>query len=145
MLVASLLGFSSGACDKGPAAPQPTEAQTNGAPPLASKPFYRIDAGPLAPCAVGGTCEATLVLTALADYRVNAGYPTKFVPDAASEVAIASHAFAREGEQRGTLTVKFKPKQAGAAKLVGVFKLSVCNEENCEIEAPQITLPVTSS
>ena len=144
-LVASLFIVSLGACDKRAATPPPTEAQAKGAPPLAGKPFYRIDAGPLAPCSAGATCEAKLVLTALADYHVNADYPTKFVPDVASEVAIEGHAFAREGEKRGTLTVRFKPKQAGTAKLVGVFKLSVCNEDNCEIEAPQITLPVTSS
>lgn len=125
---------------------EPSAATESSAPPLASMPFFRIDARPLAPCAVGSTCEAQLVLTALGDYKVNGDYPTKFVADPASEVAVEGQGtFALDGEKRGTLTVKFKPDKPGTAKLVGTFKLSVCTEETCEIEAPKIALDVTSS
>lgn len=121
-------------------------ATAEAAPPLAEMPFFRIDARPLAPCAAGSTCEAQLVLTALGDYKVNGDYPTKFVADAASEVAVEGQGtFALDGAKRGTLTVKFKPDKPGTAKLVGTFKLSVCTEETCEIEAPKIALDVTSS
>jgi hypothetical protein len=146
-LAVVVIGGVAGACDQGRdgAAPPPTEAQATGAPPLAGKPFYRVDAGPVAPCSAGATCEAKLVLTALGDYKVNDEYPTKFVPDERSELDVDGHTFAIDGNKRGTLTVRFTPQKPGEAKLVGTFKLSVCNEDNCEIEAPQITLTVTSS
>jgi hypothetical protein len=122
-----------------------TEAAAKGAPPLAEKPFYRVDAKPVAPCASGATCEAQLVLTALGDYHVNDEYPTKFVADATGEDAVEGHTFEIDGAKRGTLTVRFKAAKPGPATLTGTFKLSVCNEDNCEIEAPAIALPVTSS
>jgi hypothetical protein len=115
-------------------------------PPLAQKAFYRVDAVPIAPCKAGATCEAQLVLTALGDYHVNEEYPTKFVPDAASSVAIQGEGtFKLAAAKQATMTVRFTPAKPGAAKLVGTFKLSVCSEETCEIETPKIALDVTSS
>ena len=135
------------ACDKGREPAPATEAAAKGAPPLASKAFYRVDAKPLAPCSAGATCEAQLVLTALGDYHVNGDYPTKFVTDATASAGLSIDGpgtFALDGAKRGTLTVRFKPAKPGAAQLVGTFKLSVCNDDNCEIEAPKITLDVVS-
>jgi hypothetical protein len=128
-------------------APSPAaEAIAKGAAPLAEKPFYRVDAKPITPCPVSSTCEAELVLTALGAYHVNTEYPTKFVPDAASGVRIEGEGtFKVGGEKHGTMRVRFTPTQPGTTKLVGTFKLSVCSEDNCEIESPKITLDVTAS
>lgn len=135
---------SLGACKREPPSPA-SEAIAKGTAPLAGKAFYRVDAKPLAPCPVNTTCEAQLVLTALGGYHVNDEYPTKFVADAASEVRIDGEGtFKIGGEKHGTMTVKFTPTKPGA-KLVGTFKLSVCSEDNCEIESPTITLAVPSS
>ncbi len=153
----ALAGLALAGCDKdreaapagrttGAVTAAPHEGTAKTAPPLVETAFFRVDAGPLAPCTAGSTCEAQLVLTALGDYHVNDEYPTKFVADAASEVAVEGQGtFALDGETRGTLTVRWKAPTPGRAKLVGAFKLSVCTEENCKIEAPKIALDVTSS
>lgn len=110
---------------------------------LASKPFYRIDAGPPAACAPGATCEARLVLTALGDYHVNQDYPFKFVGEPAPAVPVVGEgAFAFDDAKHLTMTVKFRPAAAGTAKLVGTFKLCVCSDDTCEIETPRIELAV---
>jgi hypothetical protein len=114
--------------------------------PLAFKAFYRIDAAPQAPCASGSTCESDLVLTALGGYHVNKDYPFKFVGDPANEAVLDGiGTFALNGEKRGTLTIKFRPDKPGTTKVVGTFKLSVCSDENCEIETPKLELAVPVS
>jgi hypothetical protein len=118
-------------------------AATKGGPPLAAKEFFRVDGSP-AECKVGSTCEAKLTLTALGDYKVNDEYPFKFVADA-GELAVEGFAFALDGKKTGVMTVKFKSARAGKAKLTGAFKLSVCNDANCQIEAAKIALDVTAS
>lgn len=114
-------------------------------PPLAGKPFYRIDAGPPVACAQGATCEARLVLTALGDYHVNKDYPFKFVGEPAGAPVDGEGAFAFDDVKHLTMTVKFRPAAAGTAKLVGTFKLSVCSDDTCEIEKPTIELAVPVS
>lgn len=114
-------------------------------PPLAGEDFYRVDAAPLPECAVGSTCEVTLVLTALGEYKVNKDYPFKFVADekALKGGAIDGNgAFSHQGKQGGHMTVSFRPDAAGTAQLAGTFKLSVCTEATCEIAEPQIALAV---
>jgi hypothetical protein len=146
-LIALLLAGCSKGRDEAPAgATTGGDVAVKGAAPLASTSFFRVDATPLAPCAAGATCEAKLVLTALGDYHVNGEYPTKFVADAAGDVTVEGQGtFKVDSEKRGTMTVRFTPAKPGPAKLTGTFKLSVCTEENCEIEAPKISLDVTSS
>ena len=124
-------------------------ASDRGAPtsaPLASKPFYRIDAGPELPCMAGTTCEAHLQLTALGDYHINQDYPFKFVGEPAPAPPVDGEgAFAIDDARHGTMTVKLHPAAAGTAKLVGTFKLCVCSDETCEIETPRIELAVPVS
>lgn len=127
------------ACSRDAAKPVPPPTAT----PLAEKPFYRVDRGPEHACASGATCEASVVLTALGDYHVNKDYPFKFVAD--SGAAAIDGTFVHASEKQGTLTIKFKPSAPGAAKLVGTFKLSVCNADNCEIDAPRLELSIPVS
>jgi len=127
---------------------EPPPAATGGPPlppPLAGKSFYRLDVGPQAPCTSGAPCEARIVLTALAGYHVNQKYPFKFLGDPVPGVTLeGTGTFALEDARSGTLTLRFRAARAGTARFVGTFKLSVCTEEQCEIEEPQIKfeLPV---
>jgi hypothetical protein len=109
--------------------------------PLAGKSFYRIDAGPRTPCTAGAPCEARLVLTALGEYKVNKDYPFKFVVEPAPGVTVdGPGTFALDDAKSGTLTIRFRAQRSGPARLTGTFKLSVCTEEQCEIEEPKIEL-----
>ncbi|TMQ17700.1 MAG: hypothetical protein E6J91_09455 [Deltaproteobacteria bacterium] len=123
----------------------PPSATPPEAKPLAGKAFYRVDAAPAAACAHGAICEAHLVLTALGTYHVNKDYPFKFVADAAATPVDGEGRFALGDARHGTLTVTFTPAAQGPARLVGTFKLSVCNDDTCEIETPRIELAVPVS
>jgi len=113
------------------------------AAPLASKASYRIDAGAAAPCTAGATCTQKLVLTALAGYHVNEQYPFRFVADPSPAVALTAPAtFTRDDASHGTMTLGFLPAAPGTARLAGTFKLSVCSDETCEIEKPQLAIAV---
>ena len=131
-----------------PPNPEAAPATTPGvaAKALAEKPFYRVDRGAQAACVSGATCEAHVVLTALAGFHVNKDYPFKFVGDPAAAVTPdGPGAFALDGDQHGTLTITFRPAAPGTATLMGTFKLSVCSDNNCEIEAPKLELAVPVS
>lgn len=146
-LCAIALAVSLGACGRGgdqPGDDRPGTPAVSARAPLASKAFYRVDAGPPAPCASGAVCEARLVLTALGGYHVNQEYPFKFVGEPATSID-GEGTFAIDDAKHGTLTVKFRPAAAGTAKLVGTFKLSVCSDENCQIEKPRLELAVPVS
>jgi hypothetical protein len=84
------------------------------------------------------------VLTALGNYHINNDYPFKFVGEPAPALAFdGDAAFALADARHGALTVRFKPTAAGAQTLAGVFKLSVCSDDTCEIEKPRLELAVT--
>ena len=128
----------------GPGSGSAKAGPVTGAPaPLASKEYFRVDAGPRTPCAVGATCEARLVLTALGDYHVNEKYPFKLVDASAPGITIdGTGNFALDDAKTGTLTVRYTAAKSGSARISGTFKLSVCTDENCQIESPKIALDV---
>jgi hypothetical protein len=132
------------ACDRGPRrepAPPERAASRQLPPPLAGNTFYRLDAGPRTPCTANATCEARIVLTALGGYKVNKEYPFKFVADPAPAVALdGTGTFALDDARTGTLTIRFRAARSGPARITGTFKLSVCTDEQCEIEQPKIQL-----
>lgn len=131
---------AAGACGRGDPPGKTAAAQ---GPPLAGKPFYRVDAGPPAPCTTAAACQARLVLTALGAYHVNQDYPFKFVGEPAPAQPIDGEgAFAVDDARHGTMTVTFRPAAPGTAKLTGTFKLSVCSDDTCEIETPRVELAV---
>lgn len=141
------LVLGTAACSKSKSEPAAAaEAARKLPPPLASAAFYRIDAGPQTPCKSGEPCEARLVVTALGDFHVNKDYPFKFVAEAAPGVTVdGTGAFALDDAKTGTLTIRYRCGQPGKAALRGVFKLSVCTDEECKIEQPtvELALPVT--
>lgn len=126
-----------------------TNKPTNEAPNAArgdEAPAFRVDVAPPASCARGAACEARLVLTAVEPYKVNAEYPFKFVADAAPGITVdGPGAFAHGDGRTGTLTIRFRADAAGTARVTGTFKLSVCTDEICKIEAPKVAfdVPVT--
>jgi hypothetical protein len=123
------------------APPPPQPPQPVLPPPLATKPFYRLDAGPRSPCTAGAVCEARIALTALGGYHVNQKYPTKFVPDPSPGLTLEGPGtFVLDDARSGTLTLRFRAERSGPARLSGTFKLSVCTDEQCEIEEPKIQL-----
>ncbi len=125
---------------------QPARPSAAQGPPLASKAFYRVDAGPATPCTSGASCEARLVLTALGRYHVNPEYPFKFVGEPAPAIAVdGDGTFTLDAPKNGTMTIKFRPTGPGTARLLGTFKLSVCSDDTCEIETPKLELAVPVS
>jgi hypothetical protein len=138
LLIAALIGASG--CGRSRSAPAEAAGK-----PLASKPFYRLDAGPPSSCARGATCEARLVLTALGDYHVNKDYPFKFVGDPGALPIEGTGTFAIDDPKHLTMTIQFRPTAAGTAKVTGQLKLSVCSDDTCEIETPTLELAIPVS
>jgi hypothetical protein len=104
-------------------------------------------------CHADTPCALTIRLAATGDYHINKEYPYKFTAAAAPNVDFlgtgdanvfsrSSGDFKEEGEKKGTMTVRFKPKSAGEAKVSGTYKLSVCSAENCQIEQATVSLAV---
>jgi hypothetical protein len=146
-LLSALTALSTSGCSRGENASARAVASTDGAAfsmPIAAKPFYRLDAAPPSPCAVGATCEVKLRLTSLGTYKVNEEYPFKFIAASSSPSlhVEGQGTFTHEAKQLGTMLLHFRGEAPGPAKLSGVFKLSVCNEATCEIEEPELSLDV---
>lgn len=104
-------------------------------------------------CNAGAECAMTIKLVAAGDYHVNAEYPYKFVASAAPGVEFlgkgaattftrAAGDFVSHGEKSGTMTVRFKPSSPGEARIAGTYKLSVCSEDQCQIEQEKLDLTV---
>jgi hypothetical protein len=130
-LVAGLAGCKRTSTD------EPTPVATPGATPaLVETATYRIDLVPPSACAASAPCEVRLVLTAQGDYHVNDQYPVKFIAEQGIE---GTGTFHRDSEKVGTLRLTARP-----GRISGTFKLSVCTEENCEIEAPRIAFDVAA-
>lgn len=111
---------------------------------LANAPFFRLEAE-VAPCASGAPCTISLVLSALGDYKLNKEYPFKLVPHPQSAVTIRRLGkLERESGQRGVMKLETEAMPLPAA-LTGVFKLSVCTEDVCEIADPEISVTVAAA
>ncbi len=147
ILALAAAAAAAGACKREgePRPPAPRTAATAPAP-LAGNSFYRIDAGPRTPCAAGAPCEARLVLTALGEYKINKDYPFKFVGAPSPGVTLdGPGTFALDDAKTGTLTIRFRAARSGPVRVTGTFKLSVCTEEQCEIEEPKLELELPAS
>ena len=106
---------------------------------------------------------AKIHVTPGAGFHVNKDYPTKFKAEdianvefqgtdpagknvfskAKNDFVLGPDDAAAKGPVTGWMTVTFKGKSAGAAKITGKLKLSVCNEANCQMETADVSVPVT--
>jgi len=116
---------------------------------------FFIDAAPSAGCAVGATCTVSLTLVATGAFHINDEYPYKFRADDAAGVQFLGSGSAgknvfskdvgdwrKKDEKTGTMTVRFRPTAAGGKTIGGVFKLSVCSEQSCQLEQQQVSTSV---
>ncbi len=104
-------------------------------------------------CTANAECKITLRLEAKGDFHVNKEYPYKFKMNAApAGVTYPTDTFSKangdftldaSNEKVGTMTLKFKSANKGAVSISGVFKLSVCSAQNCQMETANVTVPVT--
>ena len=135
------------ACGGGqaPAAETHAASEANTAAPEAGTEPFRVEVAPPASCVAGSACEARIELTALGAYKVNEEYPFRFVADADLAVPVDGGSFELTGAKTGTMTVRLRPAAAGSERVTGVFKLSVCTPDKCEIEEPKIAFDLQVS
>ena len=135
-----LLALGLVACDRDRPGPEPRpEASREGAPGK----IYEIAATPEPGCRSGAWCTVRLELTALGGFHVNRDYPFKFVAAAAEGIEHdGTGAFTVQTETTGVLVHRFRAAAAGAARITGTFKLSVCSDDQCEIEAAPVAVDV---
>jgi hypothetical protein len=117
---------------------------------------FFVDAVPPADCAVGANCTIALTLVATGAYHINDEYPYKFKADDAPRVAFqgsdpagpnvfskSASNWQKTGPQKGTMSVVFQSTEKGAKNIAGIFKFSVCSEQNCQLEQATLTTPVS--
>lgn len=126
------------ACDRGDRAPSPSgESATKGGP------SYKVETAPPPPCRAGEACTVRVELTALGGFHVNKDYPFTFVPTPTDGISHeGTGTFARDSEQAGTMTLTFRAAAPGTAKVAGTFKLSVCSDDECQIEDVPVAVDV---
>jgi hypothetical protein len=106
------------------------------------------------PCKKGEECTLTLRLEAQGSYHINDSYPYKFTPGKKDDKALSENVeyvkenfsksagdFKKDAEKVGTMTVRFKPT-AAKGKIVGTYKMSVCSEQNCQLEQQEIAVDI---
>ena len=107
-------------------------------------------------CKAGAECTMTIKLAIQGDFHVNKEYPYRYVAADTAGVEYLGKAdknkftkdagdFVAADEKNGTMTVKFKPATAGKLKLTGVYKMSLCSADQCQIEEPSLELTIPAS
>jgi hypothetical protein len=109
-------------------------------------------------CASAARCNVGLKLTATGAFHVNDQYPYKFKAEATPAVEFLgtdpagknvfskpAGDWAQTGAKSGVMTVRLTPAAPGRSTISGVFKLSVCSEQNCLIEQPQLQVSIHAS
>lgn len=108
-------------------------------------------------CKAKADCTATIQLVAKPGYHLNEEYPYKFAATKSAGLAYqgkeqaesfskAAGDFSKSSATEGRMQIRYAAD--GSVKklpLSGVFKMSVCNEASCQIEAPKIELDVPLS
>jgi hypothetical protein len=144
-VIAALAGCTCGSSKPDGAAKAPGTAEkavVPSGPALAEKEYYRLDLAGDPACKAAAPCDVKIALTALAGHKINEEYPTKFEP--APGLGVDATKFTIEAPTRGVMSIRVTPASAGTHTLNGQFKLGVCTDDKCEIDGPQIALPVTA-
>jgi hypothetical protein len=119
---------------------------------------FFIDVNAIAGCNVGATCSMALTLVATGDYHINDEYPYKFRAEEVPGVEFlgtdvtgnnvfskTAQNWSKKDERTGTMTVTFQSADKGTKPIGGLFKLSVCSAQNCQLEQQQVTASVEVS
>jgi hypothetical protein len=119
----------------------------------ASGNHYVVGYNALSGCAVDAPCTGTVTLTATGGYHINNEFPYKFVVDAAPGIewqtsdgrsfGKGTGEFVKTGELTALISLRYRGKQAGTARLAGTFKMSVCSEANCQVESVPLAVTAT--
>jgi len=120
---------------------------------LAKGPNYVVEGG--GECKANTDCTVQITLTAKNGFHVNNDYPYKFKADEVAGVEYqgrdaggknvfskAQGDFKIESKEKGSLTIKLKVAKPGEVKLTGKFKLSVCSDQNCQMDTADLAIPV---
>lgn len=118
----------------------------------ASGDNFTVDLVAPAVCAIGETCGARVILHAAAPFHINDEYPYKFnMDDSAMLESLGTGLvfskkdghFKKTSATEAEIAISVRGKAAGAAKIAGEFRMSVCAESKCQVEAPKLSLAVT--
>jgi hypothetical protein len=152
---ASVLPGASAAVGTHPPAPPGAPA---GCGHLACGESYFVDAAVQEGCVAAARCQVALKLVATGAFHINAQYPYRFRAEATPGVDFLgtdpagstvfskpSGDWAESDATSGVITVRFTPKVRGSSTISGVFKLSVCSEQNCLIEQPELHVAINAS
>jgi len=105
---------------------------------------FAVDVSAPGNCVVNGACTMAIKLTALGKFHINDEYPYKWVGDPIDGIDYTGKKtgdFRKDSPTQGTMLVAFK--SAGQnAKVSGVYKMSVCSEDKCQIETQRVELNV---
>jgi hypothetical protein len=165
--VTALAALASAGCDRDSRAASRASTASEGAPSaghgscghsLCGDNFF-IDVDPGPPCAAGATCALNLTLVAIGAFHINDEYPYKFKADdapAAQGVEFLgtdgagknvfsklANDWRKKDEKTGTMAVKWRSGVKGDKTIGGVFKLSVCSAQNCQLEQQTVSANVT--
>ena len=118
---------------------------------------FVIDSLPDGDCHAGAECHITIKLKAAGDYHINKEYPYKFRAEGAGVEFLGSDAAGKntfsksagdlvidagDVPKNATMTIKFKPAAKGQSTIKGLFKMSVCSPQNCQLETQDISVDV---
>jgi hypothetical protein len=112
---------------------------------------FFVDVDPAPPCSAGATCITNLKLVAVGAFHINDEYPYKFKADDAPGVEFlgtdgagqnvfskVANDWRKNDEKTGTMTLKWRPAAGGDKKIAGVFKLSVCSAQACQLDQASV-------
>jgi hypothetical protein len=116
---------------------------------------FAIDVAQVGTCTPGETCTVAIKLVATGDYHINDEYPYKFQADDAPGVEFLgtegagknvfsklAKNWTKNDDKTGTMSVTFKASGKGEKSVGGLFKLSVCSAQNCQLEREAIKVTV---
>lgn len=158
-LILAALSASAGACShdasSGHGEGAVTAPQGADCGHTACGPNYFVDATQTSDCAVGANCSLALTLVATGEYHINDDYPYKFRADDAPHLSFqgtdsagpkvfskAANNWQKVAAQKGVMNVVVQAADKGDKPLSGVFKLSVCSAQNCQLEQTQVAATV---
>jgi hypothetical protein len=117
---------------------------------------FFIDVAPPGDCAPGANCSVAISLVATGDFHINDEYPYKFTADDAPGMkflgtdAMGPKVFSKSASnwqktaaQKGIMSVVFQAADKGSKTVAGTFKLSVCSQQNCQLEQQSVSTAVS--